>query len=484
MSRFQVPLAVVVALVAIVVLAIVGSVVGSAAQPLTLPPVATAPVTSSTLVCPSVTGQPAGTVSHADVADVASALSPPSRSTGSVTATVLAAANTKTTSMKVAPTSVVTSVAKKRQTIAIATAGSIAATTVADEVTATPAGAARALSGVRCEAPETDWWFAGADGRVGFSDTLVLANPAPTQAVVSVSIWGPGGPRLNSRLGVLRLAAQSHLVIPIAAHAPDIARLAVHVHAESGAVSAAMFDERTSALASDGSDYLPPTAAPSRSLVIAGFLAGKGSRQVIIANPGGVDATVGLRLVTASGSFVPSGASQVVVRAGRTSRVDLDRAFAGTTGAVQLSSDQPIVAQGLAVRVATPQRPDLMWLAATPPLAGPAAVATGRVPTGGHAALLLTAPQGAAQVRVTAIGGKTRTISIAAGRSSEVDITSTVTAATGPCPFVVTPIGSEPVYGVRVLSYGAGLITAEPLVELPRPIPLPPVQQDQGIATR
>jgi hypothetical protein len=85
---------------------------------------------------------------------------------------------------------------------------------------------------------------------------------------------------------------------------------------------------------------------------------------------------------------------------------------------------------------------------------------------------------------VSTAGGQTRTISIAAGRSSEVEITATIKAATGPWPFVVTPLSGGPVYGVRMLSYGAGLITGEPLIGLPRPIPLPPVHQDQGIATR
>jgi hypothetical protein len=487
MSRFSVPVAVVVAVAAMLVLAIVGTFTGSTAKPVVLPAVVTAPVTSATLVCPTLAGKPTGTTSHASVADVAGQLSPPSTSSGTVTSTVLAATNTKTSPLAVAPTAALASVAKKSQTIALTASGSIAATLTGDVVTETTTGAARALSGARCVPPATDWWFAGADGRVGYTDTLVLANPAPTPALVSITLWGAKGPLLTARLGILRLKPQSHLAIPIASHAPDVARIALHVHAQSGAVTAALFDERTTALDSDGSDYLPPTQPPSRSLVVAGFAAGKGARELFIANPGDVDATVGLRLVTPSGSFVPSGAGQVVVRAGRTSVVHLDRALAGTTGAVEVSSDQSIVAQGLSVAVDPPQRPDLMWLAATAPLAGPAAIATGREPNGGHTVLLLTAPQAAAQVRVSAPGGATRTISVPAGRSAQVDITSTVTAATGGWPFVVTPLGGAPVYGVRVLEITGAhgqLITDEPLVGLPTPIPLPPVRQDQRVATR
>lgn len=485
MSRVRVPVAIVVA--AMVVLAVVGMLTGSTASRALPPTAQTAPVTSATLVCPNLTARPAGTTSRADVADVAGALSPPSQSTGAVTATVLGGKKSKTTPIPLSPGAVLPSVAKTSQTIALTATGSVAATLAGDQVTENPTGRDRALSGVRCEAPATDWWFAGADGRVGFADTLVLANPSPTHASVAISLWGSKGPLLTTGLESVRVAARSSVRLGIATNAPDVARIAVHVHATSGAVTAALFDQRTTALNSDGADYMPATQPPSRALVVAGFAAGKGSRQVVVANPGGVDATVGLRVVTATGSFTPSKDNQVVVRARHTRVVNLDRAFAGTTGAVQLTSDQPVVAQGLSVSPDAPQRPDLMWLAATAPISGSAAIATGREFDGGHTLLLLSAPQGAAQVRVSTPDGKSTTISVGAGRSVQADITRSIQAASGQWPFVVTPIGTAPVYGVRVLQFiGAhgALITDEPLVGLPTPIPLPPVREDPRIATR
>jgi hypothetical protein len=172
--------------------------------------------------------------------------------------------------------------------------------------------------------------------------------------------------------------------------------------------------------------------------------------------------------------------------------VDLDKAFDATTGAVELTSDQPVIAEGLSRSTDAPHRPDLMWLAATPPLDGSAGIATGREPDGGDCFLLLAAPAGAASVVVSTPDGKSTTISVPAGRSVSVDITSTVRETAGQpgaatWPFVVTSTGSAPVYGIRMLTFiGAhgALVTGEPLIALPTPIVLPAVRPDARIATR
>jgi hypothetical protein len=482
----RVRLSVAIAVIALVAVAVVGMLTGSSASRAVSPTVGTAAVTSTTLVCPDVSGSPAGTTSRAALADVASALSPPSQSTGSVTTTVLGAGKHAAKPVQLAPESELPNVGKTNRTIEIAATGSVAATLAADEVTETPTGRLRASSGVRCEAPATDWWFAGADGRVGFTDTLLLANPAPTSATVAVVLWSAKGPLLAPRLQAVRVAPRSTVRLGIAANAPDDARVAVHVHATSGSVTAALFDQQTSALKSDGGDYVPPTLPPARTVTVAGFTAGKGVRQLVIGNAGGVDATVAVRVVTASGSFTPTGDNQLNVRAGRTRVVHLNRAFDGTTGAVALTSDQPVFAQGLMRAMSPPRRPDLMWLAATPPISGAAPIADGRQPDGGGTFLMLSAPKAAAQVRVSAPNGHSTMVPVAAGHSVQVNVTTTVRTAGNVWPFVVTPVSGGPVYGVRVLYFNGAhgaLITGEPLIGLPAPIPLPPVDEDQRIAT-
>ncbi len=470
---------------------VVGSVTGTTAS--SVPPVhpATAPITSATLVCPAIDGT-SPTTTTAVAADLASALTPPSTSTGAVTATVLAAAKSKTSALPLAPTGWIKSRPKANKTVALAATGSVAASLVADQVGLTSAGRFRGLTGAGCVAPATDWWFAGADGRVGYTDALILSDPAPTAAEISISLWGTKGPLSTPTVDALRIRPRSVLRISIASIAPDAPTVAVHVHASSGAVTAALVHRHSSGLHSDGADFMPATAAPARAALVAGYAAGKGPQELVLANPGSLDATVNLRLVTGSGSFAPAGIDQIILRAGHTRAISLARALAGTTGAVELTSDQPVLAQGLSEAISPPNRPDFMWLAATAALAGPAAIANGREPDGGRCLLLLSAPKAAASVRITTPSGQTRTISVPAGRSVSVDITATVHPPTGQpgqltWPFVVTPQGSAPVYGVRVLEFtGAhgALITAEPLVSLPTAIVLPAVRPDPRIATR
>jgi hypothetical protein len=480
----QLPVVLVVAV--LLVVAIVASLTGSTAAPVAVPPVVTAPVTSTTLICPSISSSPISTKGQATVADVSGALTPPSTSTGTVHSTVLAGAPRTTTSLHLAPVAVIASKPKVSPTVAVTATGSVAATIAADQVSETTSGRFRSLTDSRCEAAATDWWFAGANGNVGYNDTLTLANPSPTNAQVSIDLTGPKGTITNPRLDSLRVRPHNALHFSIASIAPDDGPLTIHVHATSGAVTAALLDRRTSALSSDGADYLPPTAGPARSAVVAGFAQSQGSQSLVLGNPGEVDANVALKLVTKSGEFTPTTVGQLVVPANRTISVNLDRGFGGSTGAVVVTSDQPVVAQGLSVISDRPQRPDLTWLAATAPLSGAAAVADGREPDGGHCLLLLSAPAAAGQVKVTTPGGQTQTISVPSRESVSVDITTTVKAGGGQSSFVVIPVGTAPVYGVRMLSFNGAhgaLAASEPLVALPGPTVLPPVRSDPRVAS-
>jgi hypothetical protein len=420
------------------------------------------------------------------VADIARALAPPSTSTGTVTTTFLRGAASHPTLVRLAPGLRVASGATTTGPLAVRATGSVAATVVADQVTLTTAGRFRALGSARCASPSADWWFAGADGRVGYSDELLLANPSDTGADVTVSVWSAKGRLTPPRLASLPIAARSSLVVSIPSVAPDAATLALHIHATSGAVTAALHDTRVNGVSPGGSDWIPATDPPARTAVVPGFPTGAGSRSLVLANPGGVDATVSIRIVGTSGSFAPSGIAQIVVPAGATQTVDLTKAFGGGTGAVMVTSDQPVAAQGLAITTATGLLPDLQWQAATPALTGPAGFADGREPDGGPTVLLLSAPAGAASVRITTLHGTSKTIGVAAGHS-----TSTVLATLGHSAATsgatVTPFGSAPVYVTRELSFAGAhgpLTTSEPVLALPTPLPLPVVTEDERAALR
>ncbi|MBV9870341.1 MAG: hypothetical protein JO214_06935 [Frankiaceae bacterium] len=471
-------------LAALVLLVVVADLTGSNASSRSIRPTRV-PITAATLVCPQINGSPPGTVSRASIADLASALSPPSHSAGKVTATVLAGRKSTAKSVTVAPVHVIHSASKQSQQVEIDASGSVAATLAGDVTVENATGRSRAMSVARCVEPATDWWFTGADGRIGFVDLLVLANPSPTAARVAVSLWGQKGPHDNTQLQSVPIGAHRTVKIPIASAAPDVASVAVHVHATTGTVTAALLEHRTETLLSNGSDFIPAANAPATTAVVPGFAPGDGPRYLIVTAPGTADATVNLRLETRSGTFQPSGVNQVVVRAGHTRPISVSAQLGKSGGAALLTSDQPVIASGLSVIPASGKRPDLMWSAAIPPLHTPAGIGNGHQPDGGHTYLYLSAPDAAASVKVTAPGGRARTIAVPAKRSTVTDITATIKSAAVTWPFVVTPLGSAPVYGVVAMSFAGAhgsLAASEPLIGLPTPIPLPPVREDARVA--
>ena len=478
----RLPLALTIA--ALVILAGVGSLTGSSAAPQVSAPV-TIPVTALTLVCPPISGS-SGENAMIVATNAAGALTPPTQAVGEVRATVLAGRKSTTTRLHLTPNATIKARRGVNQTVEIVARGSIAAALAADQLAETGTGRYRGLRGGRCETPGTDWWFAGAEGRVGFSDTLTVANPAPTAALVAVSIWSDKGQVANSRLDSVRVPARSVVRLPMATVAPDRASLVLHVHANSGAVTATVIDRRTAALRSNGGDNLPPTQGPTRHAVLSGFAAGMGPRWVIVGNPTPVDATVTMRLAARSGTFTPTVANQLVIPAGRTRAIRLTSAFGSSPGAVEVNSDQPVVSEGLSVTPQRPRRPDLMWVAATPALDGSAVVAAGRDPDAGPTTLVLTAPQGATSVRVTGLSGRSRSIAVPAGRTVSVDITDTIkTHSPDQWSFVVAPKGPGPVYGARMLSFAGAhgaLVTGQPLVALPGPTTLTQVREDPRVA--
>jgi hypothetical protein len=471
-----------------VAVVVVSFITGSTAAKRGASATGTAAVTARTVVCPAMIGALPNTTTTASVADVRTAIAPRPRSGGGVVASTLLGRKTKTSTLHPSPVATVKSHSGETFATSVEAEGPIAASLAADEISETAsAGRYRALIGSNCQAPATNWWFVGADGRVGFTDTLTLANPAPTTADVAVSLWTAKGSILPPHLDAVSVPGRSRVTIGIASIAPDTATIALHVHANSGSVVAALVDRRFSAIKSDGADFVPPTASPARAGLIPGFIAGTGPRRLWLADPGQLDATVNLKLVTKSGTFSPSGVNQVVVHQQHTKVIDLTKVFGGQTGAVEWTSDQPVVGEGLVVLTDPGLRPDLTWLAAVPPLSGPAAIANGSEPDGGKAILVLTAPGGAATAKLTTTAGKSRTINVAAGTSLAVDVTATIGAGSNPAAFVVTPMGVAPVYGIRLLSFrGAhgALISSEPLLSLPHPIQLPLVREDPRVAVR
>jgi hypothetical protein len=264
--------------------------------------------------------------------------------------------------------------------------------------------------------------------------------------------------------------------------APDIPALALHVHANSGAIAAAVVDLQNSGTTPRGSDWIPATSPPATSAVVTGFFAHATLDVLDLANPSDRDATVSLRVLTVSKNFVPAGHQTVVVPAGHTVTVDVSGAIAGEAAAVSLTSDNPVAASGFTAQTPATGFRELAWLPAAPPLRGPAGVANNVPPFGQDAHLILTAPGAPVRVRVSTTGAASAVVTVPSGRTVDVDLRALLHAgAAGPGPLLLTPLDPAAVYLVRTM-YAVGahgpLLAASAPLALPRATVLPPVVAD------
>jgi hypothetical protein len=442
------------------------------------------PVTESAWVCPMGGGTASGPMTTT-ITNVSNALSGVGKRAAQVHTIPLTGVNAKPIAVSAHPVSHLRS-ASSGASVLVEAAGAGAGAVAADQVRLVSHGLHRGLLSAPCLQPGTDEWITGADGRVGYSDILLLANPGTTVANLTVTAWSTKGRVDPPKLESFTIPPNTVQLYAVADYAPDAALLTVHVHANTGRVAGAVLDRRVSGIRPAGIDWIPPTTPPATDLVVPGFLRGSGPRHLILAAPGGRDATVSLRLSTGAGNFEPAGHQTVVVRAGRSADVDITSSLAGAAGAVVVHSDQPVTATGLSS--ATGDRlhplPDIQWQPAALPVSAPAVLANNTPPFNRTVRVYVTAPNAAAKVRVTTTTGATRVLSVAAGRTLDWDpLGAFGSAAYG--PLVFTPAGGGAIYVSRTL-YALGvhgpLTTAEQPVQLPAAISLPAAVPDERVA--
>ena len=472
---------VVLAVAVVAVLVAVAATVHPRARALATPRAGTAPVRTMSALCPSVSGGSAGSSTDMTVASFGSGADV------KVSYAPLQPGKGSPQTVTPRPSTVVTK-SSPYGSVTLQGNGDGADATTVSQVAITPGGAYRGLTDLACMPPATDWWFAGGDGRIGVADVFFLMNPSDTSANVALSLWSSRGP-LNPP-GVSGINVPPHTVQwrNLSDLAPDAGDLTLHVHANTGTVGAALLDRRTNSLQPLGSDWIPPTAPPAKTSLVTGFTQGATTDFFVVANPGNVDATVTLRLVTTSKNFQPAGHQTVVVPAGRTVKVDLADAIAGETAAVVASSDAPVVTEGMTLIKPRSGFSELAWMPAQQPLPSPAGIAANAPPFGQYVTLVLTAPHAAAKVTVSRPQGPSATVTVPAGRTSALDLRALLKGAAGAAvgPVQVTPVSGGPVYVERVL-YASGahgpLLAEEVPVTFALPTRLPAVAPDLRVAT-
>ncbi len=222
------------------------------------------------------------------------------------------------------------------------------------------AGDLRSLVASPCLAPASEAWLVGGATTIGRSAVLELTNAGQTTVTVSVEGWGPTGKVDLPLLTAVSLAPLSTTQVLLEANAMDLERLALHVTATGGRITATILDTALDGLTPRGVDLVVPTLAPATELVIPGVALGdpaatdpaSAATLLRLANPGAESATASVELVGADGVVAIPGAEGITIDAGAVFDITLAGLPAGEY-AVHVTSDQPLAGAVQTARSAT-----------------------------------------------------------------------------------------------------------------------------------
>jgi hypothetical protein len=250
----------------------------------------------------------------------------------------------------------------------------------------------KGFAAANCSQPGFDEWLVGGATSLGATTLIVLSNPGDVAATVNIDTYLEQG--IAAGAGGHGILVQPHTqhVVPLAGLAPNATATIVHVTSTGGTVSAELQQSQVSGVTPQGVDWVGPTAAPSKKVVVPGVVvmpggATAGSDADNTAVPalrvlpiGDKDAklTIGVKPEGGSGS---GQAMSVTVSHGIVSEVPLDKISNGTY-TVTIDSSEPVVAAARSTTSDATAGTDFAWYVAAQQLTGAAAIALTPGPNG------------------------------------------------------------------------------------------------------
>ena len=232
---------------------------------------------------------------------------------------------------------------------------------------------------VLCTAPATSQWFVGGTSDVSSKGVIYLVNSGLSVAIADIFTWSENG---EQAVKTISLKANSTVAVKLDSLAPGDSNIVVKVVARSGRVNSFLVDERVKGLQKLGGDSVNTILAPARKLVISGI-----PQQIVkkkvpthylrLFVPGVADANFTLELLSSNGRFIPIGYNERKLISGSVVELKLTPEVAKGAFAIQLTSDQPLVA---AIRSRTTSNgvSDFLWSTPSPALA-PMQIAIGGI---------------------------------------------------------------------------------------------------------
>ncbi len=334
------------------------------------------------------------------------------------------------------------------------------------------------LATAQCQGPGTDFWFVGPGQKSAADIELYLMNTDSQAADAAVQILTDSGPVLGSADAGIGVPPHGMVVQSLGRLVNGSRVVALNVATSVGRVVAAV--QETSAGNQPGA-WLPPAAVPATSQVLPGLPGTPGSRELYVAVPGAGNAAIKVTAITARGSYQPTGGSGIDLPGGSAIGVALP-SLGGIPAAIQVSSNVPVTAS-MGMPGGAAGAPGA-FTAAAAAVQEQGVVAGNPGSAGGTSELVLSAPQGAAQVQVTELtaGGApssaARTVPLAAGHSAVITLTAPREGGrSSPFAVVVTPLaGSGPVYAGRVVTQAGVVRSILPVASALTWVPLPAVR--------
>ncbi|MGV8968058.1 MAG: DUF5719 family protein [Cellulomonas sp.] len=227
----------------------------------------------------------------------------------------------------------------------------------------TTAGDLRGLSAASCQVPAADQWLVGGSTEIGNTSQLVVANPGATAAQVSVELFGPSGAvDLAGAAGFL-VAPGAEKVLLLAGVAAEQSRIAVHVSAAGGLITAHVQDNRLDGFTPAGTDLVSAGTLPATRQVVGGLVVPESTidapdvAQLRLLVPGDAGATATISLLGADGPVSLPGADSVELAGGEVTDVSLGALPAGAYTAV-VDAPVPFVAAAMITRAGLPGQLD------------------------------------------------------------------------------------------------------------------------------
>jgi Family of unknown function (DUF5719) len=326
----------------------------------------------------------------------------------------------------------------------------------------------------QCEAPGTDFWFAGPGVSAAAQIDLYLMNTDSQPADVQVEALTDAGPLLGSSDTGIIVPPHGMIVQSLGRLLRSSRVIALHVSTSTGLVVAAVRETRKSA---DAGGWLPAAQSPSRNLVIPGLPNSSGTPDLYIVVPGNGNAQVKVTAVTAKGSYQPTGGSGIDLPGDSAAMVELP-SLSGLSAAIRISSSVPVTATLMVPGGAT-GAPGA-FSASMAPVSEQGIAADNPSGSAGSTELVISAPGKAASVRIVTATSKVgfagqagTVVRLAAGYTAVLRI-KPPGGKTVDFAVLVTPLaGSGPVYVGRVIRSGGSIRSILPLTSALTLVPLP-----------